>query len=81
MIYRFYLEVYMINIIYSGDVIVDAVAPHARLYSILSANSIAAFQARLGIYTIYLRKRANIIIAVLGLLLYISGAKYLRNLP
>ena len=81
MIYRFYLEVYIIDAIYSGDVIVDAVAPYTRLYSILSANGIAAFQAGLGIYIIYLRKRADIVIAVLDLLLCIGGAKYLRNLP
>ena len=71
----------MINDIYSGDIIVNAIAPHARLYSILSANSIAAFQAGLDIYIICLRKRADIVIAVLDLLLYIGGAKYLRNLP
>ena len=71
----------MIDAIYSGDVIVNAVAPYARLYFILSANSIAAFQAGLNIYIICLRKRADIIIVVLGLLLYIGGAKYLRNLP
>ena len=71
----------MINDIYSGDIIVDAVAPHTRLYFILLVNSIAAFQAGLGIYIIYLRKRANVAIAVLDLLLCIGGAKYLRNLP
>ena len=81
MIYRFYSRVYIINDIYSGDVIVDAVAPHTRLYSILPANSIAAFQTRLDIYIICLRKRADVTIAVLGLLLYIDGAKCLRNLP
>ena len=71
----------MIDAMYSGDVIVDAVAPHTRLYSILSANGIAAFQAGLGMYIICLRKRADVAIAVLGLLLYIGGAKCLRNLP
>ena len=71
----------MINVIYSGDVIVDAVAPYARLYSILLVNGIAAFQAGLGIYIICLRKRADVAIAVLGLLLCIGGAKCLRNLP
>ena len=80
MIYRFYSGVYIINAIYSGDIIVDAVAPHARLYSTLLANNIAAFQAGLGIYITCLRKRADVAIAVLGLLLYIGGAKYLKNL-
>ena len=71
----------MIDAIHSGDVIVDAVAPYTRLYSILPANDIAAFQAGLSIYITCLRKRADIAITVLDLLLYISGAKCLRNLP
>ena len=71
----------MIDAMHSGDVIVDAVAPHARLYSTLPANGIAAFQAGLGMYTTCLRKRADVAIAVPGLLLCIGGAKCLRNLP
>ena len=71
----------MIDAIYSGDVIVNAVAPYTRLYSILLVNGIVAFQAGLSIYITYLRKRADVVIAVLGLLLYINGAKCLRNLP
>ena len=71
----------MINAMHSGDVIVDAVAPHARLYSTLPANGIAAFQAGLSMYITCLRKRADVVIAVLGLLLCIGGAKCLRNLP
>ena len=70
----------MINAIYSGDIIVNAVAPHTRLYSILLANSIVVFQAGLDIYIICLRKRADVAIVVLDLLLCIGGAKCLRNL-